>query len=344
MLTYHLQSRVFVVPSGKEIVFPNKAKIKVTMSPGVAFGTEDIPSRTLIKAHEASLLINSNTGRWVGQSKPPLEPFDVKIKFTNLEMLLKGNILTLEFECDSLSTLDGLITGLKFVFPTLLNLEFSDPPTVESISGSVGDVEFVWEHRRSEWMITMRTLEENVLEKYVEESFEYLQLFNGINNRRLAVALSYFHLAVRLNVCGDSPWEFMAETILNYCKALDILLVTSKDSREDIRRELGLLGYSDVEIEGDFIPLTILRNFVNVAHPKVALFKRNDLRILYKYLVHSEQVIREFLQRILKKISNNEYSIPQEDDLELKPDDQKGMDELVVTMESRLVEPDTGVV
>jgi hypothetical protein len=338
MLTYHLQTRALVIPSGKELIFPNKVHVKVTMSPRVAFGTEDVPSRTLVRAHAASILLNANTGRWVGQSKPPLEPLEVIVKFKDSELQLKGNILTYDFDCDSPSTLESMITALKFIYPTILNLEFSDPPVVESISGKVGDTDFRWEHIRSEWMVNMRTIEQDVLEKYIADSFEKLQLFNGIENRRLAAALSYFHIAVRLNVCGDSPWEFMAETILNYCKAIEILLVTSENSKDDIRRELESLGYSDEEIEGDFIPLTILRSFVNVAHPRVALFKRHDLRVLYKYLARSEFIIREFLLRVLKKISNSEYSIPQDENLELKPDDRKGMDKLVKKMESRIVE------
>lgn len=339
MLTYQLHTRHLVVPSGNELSFPNRVKVKLKLSPGIAFGTENKNGRTLIKARAASVLMNVNNGKWVAQSNPPLEPFDVVIENIDSVLQLKGDLLTYEFYCSSLSALDAMLTAFKFIYPTILNLEFSEPPIILHASGDVGGVDFRWEHKAQEWIISMRTIVPEKLEKHVGDSFDNLRLFNDTNNRRLAAALSYFHLAVRLNVCGDSPWEFMAETILNYCKAIEILLVSSKNTKDDVRKELKSLEYSQEEIEGDFIPLMILRSCVDVAHPKIAIFKPRDLRVLYVYLSRSENVIRELLCRILKKVKNNEYAIRQEDELTLDAEDGKGMDKLVAEMELRLKVP-----
>lgn len=318
------------------MLFPNRVSIKLKLSPGIAFGTEDGGGRTIIKARAATVTMNANNGKWVVRSKPPLEPFDVEAEIGDAVLRLKGDSLVYEFNCLSLSVLEAMLTAFKYIYPTILNLEFSEPPVVVSVSGDVGGVDFRWEHKKQEWLILMRTVIPENLEEHIVNSFRGMALFNGANNRRLAAALSYFHIAVRLNVSGDSPWEFMAETILNYCKAIEIVFVSSDNTKEDVRKGLESLGYTKEEIEGDFIPLMILRSYVDVAHPKVAIFEPRDLRVLYAYLSQSEDIVRELLQRVIIRVSSGEYSIPQEEKLGLTSKDRKGMNRLVATMESRL--------
>ena len=67
--------------------------------------------------------------------------------------------------------------ALKWVLPSLINLEFSDPPTVLYVRGCVGQAKFRWEHRPEEWHIHMRTVVPDNLEKHIAESFETLPLF-----------------------------------------------------------------------------------------------------------------------------------------------------------------------
>lgn len=336
MLTYQLHTRIFQIENNEKFSFPNEVQIEIKLSPPSAFGTANSPSRTLVKARAAQLTINANTGRWMALSKPPLEPLEVVIESPTSKFMLKGDSLTYSFHCDSIQELEGTIMAFKWVLPSLINLGFSDPPTMLHLRGRVGKSNFRWEHRPEEWQIQTRTVVPENLEEHIAESFEALPLFNGLNNRRLAAALYYFHVGVRLNVCGDSPWEFMAESILNFSKSLEILFSISENSKDDIRRELSILGFTQEEIEGDFIPLIILRSFVDVAHPKVAIFKAKDLQILYKYLAQSEEKLRRLLKIIWKKVAEGTYGIPQENDLSLNKKDRKGMNKLIVTMESRI--------
>jgi len=141
---------------------------------------------------------------------------------------------------------------------------------------------------------------------------------------------------MRLSVCGDSPWEFMAETILNYAKCLDILFVKSENTREDLRVGLKALGYTDEEIEGDFIPITILRSCVDVAHPRVAIYKRDDLQVLYRYLDLVEVKFRDLFQKILIKVQDGSYVLAKGKSVSLDTDKQKGMDKLIKQMKIRL--------
>lgn len=336
MLTYQLHSRIFKIENNEKFTFPNNVEIEFKLSPPTSFGTDNSPSRTLVKARAAKVIINANTGRWLATSNPPLEPLGVIIESPTSKLILKGDYLTYSFHCENMEELEGTMMALKWVLPSLFNLEFSDPPIVLYSKGKVGQTKFRWEHKPEEWRIHMRTIDPDVLEAHIVDSFNHLPLFNGTTNRRLAAALHYFHVGVRLNICGDSAWEFMAESILNYCKCLEILFATSENTKDDIRQELTNLGIDKEEIEGDYIPLIILRSWVDVAHPRVAIFKLHDLKILYRYLADAEEKIRNLLKTVIKKVAEGSYKIQQEDDLTLGKEDRKGMDRLIATMESRI--------
>jgi hypothetical protein len=336
MLTYQLHTRIFQIEGGGQFGFPNKCRIELKFAPGTTFGTEDAPSRTLVRAREASVIINSNTGRWVAQSRPPLERLEVTIESPESCFCLSGDTLKYDFQCASIEQLEGTLAAFKWVLPPLLNIGFSDPPIVEYARGRVGETAFRWEHKADEWRVHMRTVTPDRLEQHVAFAFEALPLFNGTANRRLAAALSYFHVATRLNVSGDSPWEFMAETILNYAKCLDILFVSSENTRDDLRKGLSALGYGNDEIEGDFVPITILRSWIDVAHPRVAIYKPSDLQVLYRYMALSEDKFRDLIRRVIDRVQNGTYVLPNREDLSLSSEQRKDMNRLVAQMRSRL--------
>lgn len=220
----------------------------------------------------------------------------------------------------------------------LLNLYFADPPLIDYVSGQAGETGFRWEHQPEEWRIAMKPVTTEHLEKGFDEAFRLLPIFNGTENRRLGAALSYFYRAVRLNICGDSPWEFMAETILNYAKCLDVLFVSSKNSKDDIRLGLEKLAYTKDEIEGDFIPIIVLRSWVDVAHPSVSIQKKEHLRVLHRYCAQSEEQFRELLKRAISKAeAGNDVFAPQGD---VYPDarEEKDMNRLIAKIQSRLIQ------
>jgi hypothetical protein len=220
--------------------------------------------------------------------------------------------------------------------PPLLNLALADPPLVEFVRGQVGPTKFRWEHKPEEWRVHIRTVTSTRLEEQFATAFETLPIFNGTAHRRLAAALSYFHTAVRLSVAGDSPWEFMSETILNYAKCLDILFVTSGTSKDDVRAGLRTLGYMTDEIEGDFVPILILRSWVDVAHPHVAIHKSDELKVLYRYMALTEDRVRHLLLRIIEQLNAGKAVVAPTPDLSLDADEEKDMKRLIAQMESRL--------
>lgn len=218
MLTYQLQSRVYRINDGDALVFPNDIAIEMLFEPPEPFGAATCPSRTAVRGHEAKVLHDANTGRGTIQSDPPLMPIEVILEYTNMCFKLRGNKMLVQTRCDSARDLDELLTSLHYAFPVLLNVEFIDPPTVKHTSGHVGATPFRWELKEATHSFDVTTQERQ--EERVVTSFERLQIISGMSNRRLAAALHYFHVSCRLVAAGNSPWEFMAESVLNLSKVL----------------------------------------------------------------------------------------------------------------------------
>lgn len=105
----------------------------------------------------------------------------------------------------------------------------------------------------------------------------------------------------------------------------------------DVRRELTKLSYTHDEIEGDFIPLLILRSHVDVAHPIVAIHSEKQLKIIYRYLSSSEDRLRELLKRVIERVEAGIYEVLPAEVLTLDDEVKRGMDELVNVMKSRLI-------
>ena len=175
-----------------------------------------------------------------------------------------------------------------------------------------------------------------MVEQSVVDSLEVLKLFNFNRNRRLVAALCYFHTSSRLIVAGNSDWEFMAEAVLCMSKSLQILFGETMD---DVRKGLREIGYKDDEIEGDYVPILILRNHFDVAHPRLSIFKSDQLKVLYSYLSKSESNFRKLFYDILKLLTKGKLKISQKNNLQMKKSDQKKFDGLIDTMRSRLISP-----
>jgi hypothetical protein len=335
MLTYQLQRRRMKIEAGGPMKFPNKMVIEIKFSPPEAFGTSDRHSRLAIFGRAANMLLNGNTGRIRILSKPPLESIHATIDWPEQRFELKGDILRYESPCEDEKELEGHLITFVYVFPAMLNVYFADPPSILHTQGKVGETVFRWEQVDTQF--TMNPVSPEDIERHVSEAFLNLEIMTGIENRRLAAALYYFYTVSRLIVSGNSDWEFMAEAILNLSKTLQILFGNQKD---DIHKGLSKLGYTEDEIEGDFITIMVLRNDFDVGHPMINIFSREQLDILYLYLGNVENVFRDLFQRLLKKLKDGSFKLDQKEDINLDSKQKKKFNKLIDTMKKRLNRPE----
>ncbi len=313
MLIYQLQHRIIMKKEDKEIIFPNEAEIEIYLEPTGQFGIGTDLGRTVVQYSKCVASYNANTGKsHIKSSNAFLKPVNVTVGFKNLKIKLKGNILTAKADCKNYEDLNNLLIFAHYKLPVLLNLELFEAPVVKRTQGKIGNVAFIWELKEHlDWRYDVTNHEQQ------EQRMRSSLLNTGIvmQNRKLDASLSYFYLAQRLSESGNSPFEFMAEVVLNLCKVLEALF---GDVHDDVRKELLNFDYSKTEIEEKFIAIMKLRDAFDVGHISLALFKQKHLDAMHRYLINEKEVFRELLRRVITKLEKQEYLLPDESSLYLR--------------------------
>ena len=312
MLTYQVRPRIYKHSKGSKIIFPNDVELVFYFLPLQPFGKEPSGGRTAVFSVEASVLFNANTGRHWIQSKKPLKPLEVIIEEPIRRIEMNGNELHIQTRFNSLKEMDEVVQSLFFALPILLNIEFADPPFIEKISGTVGDVPFRWE--LNGWQMEFHITTQELQEQHIASTWERLNVLSDPGNRRVIAALHYFHVASRLCRAGNFSWEFMSEVLLNLSKVIEVLFPPSTGDGKTIeaaRTGLKEFGYSETEIERFFIPAIVLRNNIDSAHVDLSIFTKEQLRILHAYTEAAENAFRELLKRLITETQLGNYKLIQ---------------------------------
>jgi len=312
LLTYRIRPRVFRIDPPKDVQFPAECLIRMFFSPLQPFGMQADGGRTAVFKVAAQAIFNSNTGiHWI-ESKEPLKPLDVTITSPTRHIELKGNRLEITERFDSLRELTDNLETYYYILPILLNVDYADPPIIDRVEGRIGEAHFRWE--LNGWRMDFATTTQELQEQRFADAYDMLGVLSSQqHNRRLVAALHYFHVAVRLSRAGSTPGEFLAEVILNLTKTLEVLFPPGEGvgTREGVRIGLRILGYSDEEIERDFIPAMALRNEIDVGHVDLSLFNTEQLKLIHGYTERVEQCFRELLARIVAKVKQGTWQIPE---------------------------------
>lgn len=306
MLTYQVRERIFRLEEQRELRFPCLATMRLTFAPLQPFGESAGGGRTAVQSTPAKALFDANTGQHFVESDPPLSPLEVRVEEPGRTFDLKGRVLSITQEVNSLSELDILITSVAFGMPWLLSVDFADPPYLERVDGEIDGVGFRWELK--EWYAAFRITNQEVQEKYVAKAWRRFSILSEPRRRRLLAALHYFHVAARLERSGRTAGEFISEVLLNLCKVLESLF-PGDPPRDAVRAGLRALGYDERTIERDLIPVMLLRSQIDVGHVQLAPFKRQHLAILYSFLQGAEGEFRRLLQKVLIEIEAGRWDV-----------------------------------
>jgi hypothetical protein len=323
MLTYQVRPRIFRLESEKPLAFPVECELRFHFQPGQPFGAEAGGGRTLVQHVAASTFFDANSGTSTAVAKKPLSPLDVVVEAPNMVVRLEGATLTITGTFESLNVVEQTIEGVFFVLPTLLNVEFADPPYVERVDGMIGTVGFGWELAR--WAGQYVVTSQETQERHFMEAWTRMSVVSVPGRRRLAAALHYFHVACRLGCSGRTAGEFVAEAILNLAKTLEVLFPPAGggDARDAARVGLRTLGLADERIEADFIPSMALRNEIDVGHVGLGLFKPEHLEAIHAYVERAERAFQDMLQLLLTRVEAGDVEIAHH---ELGPPSKKALE------------------
>lgn len=309
MLTYQIRPRVFRLESGQTLPFPAAGKVRFYFSPLQPFGMEAGSGHTAVQNVAASANFNANTGSHSIESKEPLAPLEITIEEPNRVLELVGNVLTVSQKFSSNQELTVLIQSIYFAYPMLLAVEFADPPIIDRVDGNVGGVTFRWE--LCEWKGQYEITTQEKQERSAASSWARIGILSRPKSRRLFAALHYFHVALRLARRGEIAGEFLPEMILNLSKVLEVLFPPSGDgkTRDATRAALRKLGFSDQEIEANYVPAMALRNEIDVGHVDLSLFKVDQLALIHSYVERAESAFRLLFKRLLEATASGSFEI-----------------------------------
>jgi hypothetical protein len=328
MYTYQLQPRHLKLATGKQPEFPATVSIELTLSPPHVFGGEAGPLGIILKGSSLELAYDANADRVTSVANPPLSRVSIVREAMGGRFILDGANLTFEFDCASAKDLSAVMETLRLSFPAILTLFIRDPVYIGAASAKIGPSSV-----RSEHIGTAAPLLAITQESYtelLESALESCEILFDRANARLLAAIQYFHVAERLANVGASPWEFTSEVILNLYKSLEVLFGRSRD---DLRSALSALGIPDVEIEGHYVALMILRDKLDVGHARMNAFTRGQLKTVYSFVKEAPSFMRSLLQDLLKRVEGGTWTVPSAHAAPVKKSSQLEIERLVASME-----------
>jgi hypothetical protein len=324
MFTYQLQQRGLRIEGEAQPVFPADLEVEVKLGPPQPFGAGKGPCRTAIRAVPATTVYNANTGRATIESERPLEPVDVRVEGDGGVFTMRGDVLSISTRVETPRALHNALTFFMFSVPVLLNVEILDAPHILHVRGTVGGVPFSWELAGADFSFDLTTTDYQ--SERIRKAVRRIDMVSGDRNRQIMAALHYFHKACRLLASGDSPWEFMAEALLNFAKVLQALF---GESRDEVRAGLSSLGYPEPDAEKYFVAAMALRAEIDVGHVMTSVLRQSDLRVLYKYLSGAEMAFRQLLQKVLNETAAGRLSFPEIPDLIADADKRRVVERII---------------
>lgn len=309
MLTYQVRQRVFTLEGDQALPFPAIGSVRFYFSPLQPFGVEAAGGHTAVQNVAASVTFNANTGAHIIESKQPLMALNVSIEAPSRIVNLNGNVLTISQIFESNQELTALIESIYFGYPMLLAVEFADPPIVDRVDGKIGEIGFRWE--LIDWKARFEITTQERQEHSVKLSWQRLDILAKPGSHRLLAALHYFHVALRLARRGEIAGEFLPEMILNLSKVLEVLFPSAGDGKtlDAARAGLAMLGFSQTEIEADYLPAIALRNQIDVGHVYLSLFKREQLALIHSYVQYAEMPFRLLFKRVMERVASGSFEV-----------------------------------
>jgi hypothetical protein len=343
MLYQRLRKRQFSNPEGPQPRFPSDALVTFELIPPWPFGTANssglsrtVSSKVLDGRRTGQLHVNKHRGRAWGESSDPLTPLQVDVTIDGIRVALTGTTLVANVHAKNLVELNQTIARIYYWLPVFLNLDFGDPPAIESVKILIKDSTALWTPSIHAGAVFVTDQER-------QQDFALTAITRTLDNakepeRRVVAALEYFYAACRLSALGETPGEFLAEMILNFAKILESLFgqvsVQSTaagqkpGSIDRARAGLRSLGYSEAEIEWSFIPAIVLRNSLGVGHPSTSILSPDRLEVVHEYADHAEAPFRSLLKKILDLPANQRSFLRDPDGDAISSDVDKLLDRL----------------
>jgi hypothetical protein len=278
------------------IVWPAEVSVRVTLSPKEIFGSSERsePRAMGMPGVETQFTVHGHTGRIAAHSDDFIRPllYETKLKF-GINIEFNHNVFVATCRADSDNHLHILIDRIVFWIPAYLSLFFDTFIGVEEVTGHIAP-DFDLAYLITGFAHRLMILDTEQRKVFLDKAFGFVDL-PVPPAERLIVATIYFQQALRL----VSPHEvhvpllnISAEVFLNLSKCLETLFGGNRDK---VREKCKTIGYSDDQIEEQIIPILVVRNELDIAHPVGTRISSDDIQTLRDYIFRSIENVRSIL-------------------------------------------------
>ncbi len=291
-------------PGQKPPAYPARAECVVELSPEDIFGGRSRGTPLVIPGETVGICWDANKGQSKVETKRWLKTIRFDCVINGYEIHLTGGEISISFDCGS----EGhLLHGLKLLsyLPLYLSLFLAHPIKVDAFYGRIGECTFNCEIASGIFQFHVTTEERQKELTKLAFDMTFGTPLADISPRLLA-AIGYLYTAMLLS--SQSPYSsaFLPEIALNLAKVLDVMFT---DKRDKLRQELKKLGFSKDEIEKKYVPLTLIRNKLDVAHPTLFMPTKEQRSTFDSFVDRALSQVVDLLKRTIEKSAKGEYEI-----------------------------------
>lgn len=270
---------------------------------------ENTPIKTTIFG-DTEIQFDPKVGKILGKKTGDAPPLEHSITMTNGFVSINGNNATAEFTVDNLEHAVATLDWLIRVFSGFLSIQLKTYCDLHDFSGTINEIPMSIVYEPHGLSATMFHTEPNKRAEEIEKAFQLIDP-NSPSYMRFVASSAYFHQALRLT----SPFQVdfppdlaLGEVVLNLAKCIELLF---SPSRNELRKKLLLLDYTEDQIESQLISIAIVRNELDIGHPLSGFIDADEITELRIFAHRALENVQAMLKRTASKIrSNRQFLAP----------------------------------
>lgn len=299
---WRLTPRFLASPNGPPSSWPATLTLKFALQPDDYFGINASSAPRTSFATDFKIAFDHATRKVFIEraSMPSVMRHD--FSDSNAQLYFEGNVGTFSMEMESLEHLNWNLKWITEDVVQSLSLHTGIYFEFESITGTIGDKEISVLNPAEDFSLIVGFADAAARVNAFTAALD-LPGANNPSYRRFEIGCRYFRHALRLvsqRQVNFSPAAVHSEVVLNLVKCMETVFATT--NRDIFRKYFRALGISDAEIESQLIPITLMRNELDVGHPSSGFSAPDEVRILRQFVDRSIQNVGTILQLALKRI------------------------------------------
>ena len=221
-------------------------------------------------------------------------------------MSARGNVFSIRSE---LTSFQGFIDTLNWIINSLTKLlivQIGIYIDIDEIDCKINSQEVSIVYPKESFSIQFANLTGISLEKILVKTLNSVKQSSS-SYERYITSISYLRQALLLVSSEEVnyiPYSASSEVFLNLTKCIENLFKTS--DRDDLRRIFNDLGFSPDQIESQLIPITLIRNEMDVGHVCTGNIDSEEITILRDYMNRSIKNVISLLQVVERRILEND--------------------------------------